>query len=189
MASPAELRVSKVLSEPAGCVLSSEVSPCSWMYRNYGLQIQVLLRYNDADFGSVYLLRKDLPFEQATTADVQALVDQVKLVPCNNNCGKPAFSPTTAKTNRSGKCESCFRQELDREYQAELALEKARQAREDAKFKAKGYTHRVTAWVHPASGDDYSIEIYAVNPSPAMIRDQLKMKRSVRLDDYTIVAL
>lgn len=61
--------------------------------------------------------------------------------------------------------------------------------KDDAKHKAKGFTHRVMAWVHPASGDDYQMIIWMVNPSDADIVAQLKKKKSTVTNDYKLIVL
>jgi hypothetical protein len=51
-------------------------------------------------------------------------------------------------------------------------------------------THRVSAWVHPAVGDDYQVDIYFKGaPSERHIQKQLRSMKSEQIDDYTIVDL
>jgi hypothetical protein len=59
----------------------------------------------------------------------------------------------------------------------------------DAKYKKKGYTHRVEAWIHPASGDDYSIAFWIQNPTVEEIQKVIRKKKSQVLDDYKMVEL
>ena len=64
------------------------------------------------------------------------------------------------------------------------------QAALDAKRKEEGYTHRVSAWIHPDDGDDYQMEFWLKNtPTEAQIKALLKRNGSTVLDDYQIVAL
>lgn len=58
-------------------------------------------------------------------------------------------------------------------------------------MKAKGMTHRVDAWVHPAGGgDDYLVSLYVNGePTKSLIQKELKKLKSSVLDDYTIQAL
>lgn len=44
----------------------------------------------------------------------------------------------------------------------EQAKEDKRMLRVDVKQKAKGFTHKVSGWVHPKNGgDDYQIDLYS----------------------------
>lgn len=166
-----------------GVVLTLEISPCSWMYPNYGLQVQVTMENNG---GNVYLLDKAVKFENATEADLNRLFDRVKLVKCKI-CGKPAFDPTAAETNRDGKCETCFVGQLRKQFEKDQKKEDQRMAKLDAKYLKKGYTHRVDAWIHPAAGEDSMVTFYTQGePSKDLIAAQLRKARSTVLDDYTV---
>jgi hypothetical protein len=68
--------------------------------------------------------------------------------------------------------------------------EKEQQVKEKAKMKRKGFTHLVTAWIHPSSGDDYQVDIYYKSePSTQSIQKTLKAKRSQVLTDYQVHSL
>lgn len=168
-----------------GVPLSLNVSPCSWMYPTYGLQVQVTM----AGGGNVYIHDKTLPFEKATEADLNQMFDQVRLVACTR-CGKPAFDPSAHKTNRAGLCEACFVADLDVEFKKAQETENTRMKRMDAKRKKEGFTHRVDAWIHPKrGGSDYQIAIYVKGePSEAFIKAELGKKSSVTTD-YTVTKL
>ncbi len=164
--------------------LVASISPCSWMYPNYGLQIQVRI---ESTGGTAFILNKALPFAQATEDDVRAMLASVRIVPCPR-CQSPAFDPATVETNRSGLCEACFLNDLNAKYDAAKKKEAAKLARTDASMKRKGMTHRVDAFIHPSGGgDDYQISIYvSENPTKTMIRKELRRCKSAVLDDYTV---
>jgi len=106
------------------------------------------------------------------------------------NCGKPAFDPTSVSTNRGGKCESCFLSELRALLAQGQKKEQQKLARADSKFKKQGYTHRVDAWIHPASGgDDKLVSLYMVNPTDKQIQTELKKGNSCVLNDYKLTVL
>ena len=164
--------------------LSLEVSPCSWMHVNYGLQVKITM-----DGGGVcYLINKSVRFADATIEDLNALFDKVKVVKCSR-CGKPAFDQTAMDTNRGGLCESCFISDLDEQFKKEVEKEDAKVANLDAKYKKKGCKFRVTAWIHAAGGDT-AIEIwYAEKPSTAKVQADLRKKGSRVLNDFAVIEL
>lgn len=165
--------------------LSLNVSPCSWMYQGYGLQVQVQM----AGGGSVYLQNKAVAFEKATEEDLNRLFDKVTLTTCKR-CGKPAFDPAANDTNRAGLCEHCFLSDLQKEFDKASAKEAKRMARLDAKHRKNGFTHRVDAWIHPAHGDDLQISFYCKGaPSKQLISNEIRKAGSCKLDDYTVVDL
>jgi len=78
---------------------------------------------------------------------------------------------------------------LNAEYDQVTAKERDLIARRDKRMAAKGYTHRVTAWVH-AGGDDRQIDFYVKGtPSDAFIKKALRKEGSRVLDDYSVVTL
>ncbi|KRP87418.1 MULTISPECIES: hypothetical protein [Pseudomonas] len=163
--------------------LTAEVSPCCFMYGS-GLQITVYL----PDRGRTYVLKKEIPIKDATEEDCHALLETVGVVPCKN-CQKPAFDPATCGTTRDGECETCFLDKAMAKFNKSEKDFQEKLVKDDAKHKAKGFTHRVMAWVHPASGDDYQMIIWMVNPSDADIVAQLKKKKSTVTNDYKLIVL
>jgi hypothetical protein len=162
----------------------ADVSPCCWMYPHYGLQIGIYLQ----DGGKVHAHTKDVTFSEATLDNAHQLIAKVKLCSCSL-CGEPAIDPSTASTNRGGKCEKCFIKALDEEFKADLAKQEARLRKQDAKQKAKGFTHRIEAWIHPANGDDFQISVWMVNPTTEAIQSVLKKQKSTVLTDYQLIEL
>lgn len=180
-----ELKTLEVKRQIDGINLSATVSPASWMYTDYGLQIAVRMENG----GVAYLRRESLRFADATEADIRTLLNEVHLVACQI-CGKPAFDPASVSTNRAGQCEACFMTALNAEFSAAQEKENRRLAKLDAKRKQEGYTHRVDAWVHPsAGGDDYLVNVWMINPTDDDIRAFLRRKRSRVLDDYRVILL
>ena len=71
---------------------------------------------------------------------------------------------------------------------AYAAAERARAESMAAKMKAKGYTHRVSGWIHPTEGDDYPFEGFTVGtPSPVFI-GKLLAKSEVK-NDYVVTEI
>ncbi|POA78654.1 hypothetical protein [Pseudomonas sp. DP16D-R1] len=164
--------------------LTAEISPCVFMYPGYGLQLTVKL----PNGGNTIVSRKDIPIETATEQDCQALMETVKVLPCKT-CQKPAFDPSTCRTNRDGECESCFMAKLNAEFEKDMKKEDDKLKRDDAKYKARGYTHRVHAWIHPPSGSDYELMMWMINPTPEQITAELKKKKSADTTDYKLIEL
>jgi hypothetical protein len=181
--------------ERAGATLTMRVEAASWGYPNWGLQIGVSIddggktRHN-----STGARRPDLPFEKATVGDALALFESVGVVPCRT-CGAPAFDPATSITNRAGECESCFLERIDRDYQRQMLPSRIRELKAELQragdHKAKGFTHRLLAMIHPeAGGDDYLVEFFTKKePTPAEIEKLLKKRRSAVLNDYRLTHL
>lgn len=165
--------------------LSLQVDPCSWMYRNYGLQASVTM----AGGGKATIMNKAVIFENASEADLQKMLDGVKITSCKS-CGKPAFDPESVSTNRDGVCETCFMAVLDADFKKEMAKEERKIARRDERCKKQGFTHRVDACIHPCRGDDYQISLYVKGePSKDLIQSELKKSKSTKLDDYSVKLL
>lgn len=169
-----------------GSTLVATVSPCSWMYSGYGLQISVEM--NDKHGGNAVVHLKEKDFKDCDEKDFDALCEKVKIIPCKT-CGKPAFDPTSVSTNRDRDCESCFMVKLDAEFEKAQELEDKRQVKDDLKMFKKGYRFRIKAWVH-AGGDDRVMLIYFVaKPTKAEIEKELKKAKSRVTDDWTAFEL
>lgn len=173
--------------------LMAEVSPCVWMYQGYPFQIKVDMgdKQHPRSGGDIIIQDRALNNDTYTEADIQRLLDTVKIQPCKNSgCNNPAFHPDH-ESNRAGECEHCFMAKLNAEFAAEQKKENAKIARRDKRMKQKGMVARVEAWIHPKQGgDDYMVDIYyATQPSTAEIETQLKRKGSSILNDYRIITL
>ncbi len=176
-----DLKVTRAVGD---VVLTAEVSPCSWMYAGYGLQIKVTLPRGD--FTIIH--RKDIPIERATESDVRSLLETARIVPCKK-CGKPAFDPSNSVPHQSGECQACELSKLRAELDEEQKAEAHRREKRDAEFKGKGFTHRVDAWIHPQAGDDYGVSFYTKNATEAEIRAHLKKEGSLDPTDYVVCQL
>lgn len=167
---------------------TAQVSPCSWMYKGYGLQVEVNI------LGSRrYFNEKATSFETATEADVARLASQVKVCSCVR-CNGPAVMDDPSvhpKYSSKGLCPKCLTADFEAEFAKEQAKEAKREEAEDKKMVSKGYNFKTVAWIHPAGGgDDYQIVLYSVKaPTPAEMTKTLRARRSRVTDDYTTAAL
>lgn len=170
----------------------AEVSPCSWMRPGYGLQVIITKR----DGSRLIRLDKRAVWAEAVQEDFDRLcAEPIELRKCvNEGCSGTQFVDPRAEpndeSNRRGECEKCFLAKIRAKYQRDVAKEKILEAKDDAKMRKQGMTHKAVAWVHPSQGDDRQVTIYfAGQPSDGAIRKALRKAGSVVLDDYTIVPL
>lgn len=183
--SSGDLRHAILTRDISGTNLTAKVSPCSWMYPNYGLQIEVSM----VGGGKAYVLEKKTDFDHATQADMQRLFDAVRLCECKR-CSKPAFDPKSVKTNRKGVCEGCFLAALEKQYARDLAKEAKLLEGVRKQLKSKGYTHHIQAWIHPEDGSDYQVDFGGKGKvSDKQIQNTLRAKGSVVVDDYVVTPL
>lgn len=177
-----------------GRELTATISPASWMYPGYGLQLRVTLpdAGGGALGGDAYLHNKEVEGSQPTEEQVMGLFRRAALCECSQpGCERVAFDPAVMHTNRGGQCEECFMTKLQAQFDAVAAREAKKEAALDAKMKAKGFTHKVVAWVHPkGGGDDYKLIIHSVGKlTDAAIKKELRKEGSNVETDYAIVEL
>lgn len=180
----ANLKHLEVQKNIGDTTVTAKVSPCSWMYDGYGLQISVALTSG----GTATIHRKQIAFEAATEADVRTLLEGVRVLPCTK-CGKPTFDPKTVETRESTECEACVKAAFDAEFEKGQVEERKKIAALDAKQKAKGFTHRIDGWVHPESGGDHPVSFYMTKPTVQQIRGDLRKLGSMVESDFAIVTL
>ena len=169
-----------------GNELTAAVSPCSWMYPNYGLQVHVKL----LSTGQMhYVLRNDLPYEKATEADCEDICAKITFATCA--CGKPYIrgeEPNDRSKQRT-VCEACRVAPILADIAKIEAKEKKREERADARQKAKGMKYKTVMWVH-AGGDDYALVMYtSYKPTDEEIKKALKRRGSRVDNDYSTKAL
>lgn len=162
--------------------LVATISPCSFMYPRYGLQISVTL--ND---GQLSILGNHKPMETVTEADVQALFDVVKTHPCVE-CQAPAFDRATIPTNTEKLCWQCITALVNRENEAERLVLERELAALKADAKAQGYTHLVTAVAH-RERDDEVIYFFIKGDSPQLIESHLRKEGLQLTTGYRAEAL
>ncbi|MEA8592209.1 hypothetical protein PZT57_26545 [Pseudomonas aeruginosa] len=167
-------------------VLTAEISPCVWMY-NSDFQLTIRL---PGDGGDVISVMPGVKLKEATSAHVNKLLHSVQIKPCScEGCSKPAFDPAVCRTNRDGKCETCWMAEWRAGWEAEQAEEDARVKQERQDAKAKGFTHAIDMVVHPEHGDDIFLSYYVKDATPEMAVQLLRKEGSTVLDDYRIEVL
>lgn len=166
---------------PLGAKLSASVSPCVWLY-NSPFQITVTL----VEGGTTFVADEDVKFASATEADVARLLARVQVKKCRTRgCQNPAFDPATTSAHRDGKCDQCFMKNLNKELEKAQAAERRKLAQMDRLYRARGFTHRVEAWVH-ADGGDKQLSIWLANPTDDSIRNELRLAGADVAQGYTL---
>jgi len=171
-------------AESNGAQMTATIDRCAWMHPAYGLQLTV--KMGNSCPGT--LNNKALRFELATIEDIQQMLKGIRVVACKE-CAEPVFDPATVLVNGQGKCFPCVMKELDAELEESTRLDADDIAQRDAKYKKEGCTHRVEAWVHPASGDDWRVSFWIIDPTDEAIQEILRKETSQVLDDYTLFKL
>lgn len=156
------------------------VSPCSWMHKGYGLQVGLSMKENAVNAESEFI--RDESYE-ATDKPMEEL----------DRAGR-AFAEKWLAENGTALLHEhvakwqAAKDEFDKEFAEEDKKAAAAQKRADARYKKKGYTHRVNAWIHPSQGDDFQSVSYVMGePSEKDIAQILR--RSEVKTDYVVTAL
>lgn len=166
---------------PFSAQLSASVSPCVWLY-DTPFQITV----NLVGGGSTIVIDNELRIGRSTEADVGRLLDRVQIVKCRTRgCRNPAFDPSTTLKHRDGRCEQCAMELFNKEFEQAQLAERKKLAQMDRKHRARGFTHRVDAWVH-ADGGDQQLSIWMCDPTEAAIHDELTGSGVTDLQHYTV---
>lgn len=156
------------------------LSPCSWMYPHYGLQIQLSLGIQP-NAGSEFVCEKGVtcvgvPMDRLTEmAEAQAL----RWLKANGT------APLVAAAKRWSDAHAEFEKQ-----NAEFEKRAARRlTAERVRMLKKGFTHCLEGVIHPRSGgDDRFFRCYTMGePTQATIAQQLKA--SEVKTDYRIFAL
>ncbi len=157
------------------------VSPCSWMYPKYGLQVQISLKENAVNAESEFIIDKGIEAASKSKEEREAAA-KVMVEKWLGENGTKILHENVAKWKVAAA-------EFAREIAEENERVAAQQQKDDKKYKAKGYTHRLDAWIHPENGgDDYMTVTYFVGaPTEAQIA---KVLRSSEVkNDYTVTEL
>jgi hypothetical protein len=167
-----------------GHTLDVSVSPCCWMYPGYPLQVQYT---SDDGRSRGYVRGTGYSEKTATREQVQKMLDaHLTPSPCEVCRHEHLYNDDV----KGHVCEPCFTAKLNAKFDQERAEERDEVRRRDARMKKKGFTHRVTAWVHPNRGDDRQIDIYTKGTlTKTEIRAELKKMGSRVLNDYTVFVL
>jgi hypothetical protein len=182
-----------------GHKLDVQVSPCSWMYNGYGLQV-AYTSDKDPKFPKFmngvdekarswgYVHDKTYQENTASRADVQKMLEKHLAPEACQTCNNPHLY--NASGNRGHQCNVCFIAKLGEETKRAMEKEKKQEQRRDARHKRQGFTHKVTAWIHPERGDDRQVVFYFKGePTTDGIKSLLRAEGSRITDDFSVKAL
>lgn len=156
-----------------GTKVYGTVSPCCWMHKGYGLQYQLTLREKGCNGESEFIHEKSMDVADRK----KGFITVVASAHAVTWLGEHGLKPLQDRLAHFDKVMADLKKESDKELKA---IEKR-----DAAYKAKGYTHKVSAWIHPRSGDDYQVDAYVKGePTKADIAELLK--KSVVKNDYRV---
>ena len=168
------INTSKFLIENNGTKVFCEISPCSWMHAGYGLQVKISLKENANNAESEFILDKNiicvgvpLPLKEANSM-VTGWLEVNGIKPLQNSIDA---------WNKASE-----------EFEKERIIDAAKEAKRAAKRKVEGFTHRFSAWIHPTSGDDYSVEAF-IKGVPTNTDIANLLKKSTVKDDYKITTI
>lgn len=158
-----------------GQLVYASVSPCSWMYRGYGLQLQLSLKENGYNAESVFTNDKSFDCYGIPVEDITPKAQSLAVTYLQTKGLEPLQKALD------------FWAAAEKKWEETLKEEEAQLLRDHAKAKAKGYTHYIIGWVHN-TGDDYQVGAYTAGvPTEAQIKKLLKW--SVVKTDYIITEL
>jgi len=168
-----------------------------WIRSHYRSEDTVLVRIPTSwaeSWGENVIL--PVSFERCT---VEQLAEAVRaffkepdaLAPCPD-CGAMTWNRKHYPSKyRDQRCSPCWFKAFNAEWEEKAKVAQAKAAKRDAQMKAKGFTHKLKAVVHPkAGGDDYVLEAYLPKaPAAGEIETLLRRRRSAILNDYAVTPL
>jgi hypothetical protein len=137
--------------------------------------------------GSVAIMIRR-PYQRATPQDFEHLVRQIRTEPCS----KPGCTRRYllgGPDNPGRVCRPHWLKDLDAEAARERAEAKARDARDDARAKAKGFRYKAVVWIHRDGDDRYLVCYFKARPGQETLQRVAARKRSLILDDFTVSRL
>lgn len=157
----------------AGQTVYINVSPCSWMYLDYGLQFSLSLRENAPNCACEFVLHKEKAGMHKDDMPTFARVFAQAWLEANG------LSKLEAAIVRTDAMKAQFAKAAD--------VEAARRTKLIQQYKAKGYTHHFMGVVH-RNGDDKVVEAFTMGvPDAASIA---KLLRGSKIKtDYKVSAL
>jgi len=155
-----------------------EISPCSWMYPGYGLQIKIAGKPNACNAES--------SFDRDQTVNASAIESKALVLALVLRAKRQARK--WLKENGVADLDAKIAQWAEASVRFDAAIKKEQAKEEKARIKwltkrqTEGYTHVVEAWIHPEYGDDYRSDSCAMGiPTPADIK-RILSKSQVKTD-------
>lgn len=155
-----------------------EVSPCSWMYPGYGLQIKMATKPSAVNAESVFDCDKSVEVDEFMSQDELYKLAQRQAIAWLEKNGVEILDQ---KVLEWSKTHAVLAERVKQTHEKEKQDYVKRMT---AHVKA-GYTHVLRAWIHPSRGDDYQVEAcFKGKPTPKQIRATLG--KSMVKTDYKL---
>lgn len=148
--------------EARGVSFTAQLSPCSWMYPEDGVQMQVTLQPN----GGHEYIRIPRTFSACSEAEAESTVAAFRakllaggLSPCPS-CGSLTWSREVFPSSlRDERCEACFLTALTATASLEADLQRVIEDVDSYLKSQAGFSHAIVGWVH-GKGDDQRVAIF-----------------------------
>lgn len=127
------------------------VSPCSWMYAGYGLQIRLSVKANAYNAEAEFVRERSIAAETMSRAELHAAATVLATQWLEMNGPAKLDKAVTDWAVKAAKFDKAIAKEARKEAKARL--------KRLTKLQEQGFTHVVDAWIHPKSGDDYQTEV------------------------------
>jgi hypothetical protein len=168
------------VTEFDGTKFFARVSPCCYMYPGYPLQAEISVGDHEAESGARKMVHwKGKDATKCSEQDIRDAVDEyLREGGAAAVLEWAAGFPARAEAARA-------------EFEQIMAEEQEQERQRDAQHKAEGFTHKVSAWIHPeGGGDDAQLTMYAKGkPEHDQIVATLKQHGSAVTNDYAVVEL
>lgn len=159
------------ITAPNGKTVFVAISPCSWMYPDYGLQVRISLQPNAVNAASVFKCDKSLKWSgDSGEMSRRAL----------------AIAEDYLAENSTGEIESVVAKwdAYQEEFRVKQIEERERERSEELDMRRRGFTHKTDLWIHPENGgSDHSVRLYTTG-EPTKAQIQKELRGSIVKDDY-----
>lgn len=151
-----------------------QISPCSWMYPGYGLQIQIASKPNACNAESVFDRDQMVNVSTVEAKDLVTIARRQARKWLAENDVTELDAKIAKWAEASVQFDAAIKKEQEKDAKARIKRLTKRQT--------QGYTHVVDAWIHPATGDDYRTEACTMGiPTTADIK-RILSKSQVKTD-------
>lgn len=128
------------------------------------------------------------PYARATRADFDRLVGRIRTEPCRADGCRRRFlvGEGTRQANPCGFCLRHLRLHWESEARREESGSRRREAREDAKARARGMRFKAWIWIH-RDGDDVAVSRYfSRRPTPVQLGRIARARRTRLVGDWSV---
>lgn len=153
------------------------ISPCSWMYDTYGLQVSLATKANACNAESEFVRDKSIQAATMSRDDLRAAAETTAVQWLEANGLSKLDEAVSVWAVKAGTFAKTIAAAAKKEAKARL--------KRLTKLQAKGFTHVMDAWIHPESGDDYRAEVCFSEP-PTKEDIKRALRASTVKTDYKV---